>query len=191
MPSLGRRKRDLAFHFERRSRNWQNLPEIEPSSFPEFAQRMVPFCRGTEKSMTSNKDHLPANGIWWKLEDGDTCPECKGQRLNEISRNIVLYGPQGIRLSLPEVLALNPSGIFPFSRAKVEKQQKPILHAILPGILERPALWKKSDNYLSMDRETSSLSGEAQRIRSVINSAQTYLACSRPRRTFHRSPSGR
>ena len=102
-------------------------------------------------------------------------------RLNEISRNIVLYGPQGIRLSLPEVLALNPSGILSFLKGlKVEKQQKPILHAILPGILERLGFMEKVGlDYLSMDRETSSLSGERLKESGwPVNSAQTYLACS-------------
>ena len=144
-------------------------PEIEPALLSWNSPKgWCPFCRGYGRIYEKHKDHLPANGIWWKLEDGDTCPECKGERLNETSRNIVLYGSKGIRLSLPEALRLSPSGIVSFLKGlKVEKKQKPILEAILPGILERLGFMEKVGlDYLSLDRETSSLSGgEAQRIR--------------------------
>ena len=147
----------------------KTYPEIEPALLSWNSPKgWCPFCRGYGKILDKHKDHLPANGLWWKLEDGDTCPECKGDRLNEISRNIVLYGPQGTRLSLPEVLRLSPSGILSFLKGlKVEKKQKPILRAILPGIVERLGFMEKVGlDYLSLDRETSSLSGgEAQRIR--------------------------
>ena len=40
------------------------------------------------------KDDLPATGNWWKMEDGEKCKDCKGERLNVISRNVVLYGAE-------------------------------------------------------------------------------------------------
>ena len=165
--ALGRRRRDLAFHFEVDPATGKTYPKSARSSSWNSPKDGAPFVVGT-KNPRKHKDHLPANGLWWKLEDGDTCPECKGDRLNEISRNIVLYGPQGTRLSLPEVLRLSPSGILSFLKGlKVEKKQKPILRAILPGIVERLGFMEKVGlDYLSLDRETSSLSGgEAQRIR--------------------------
>ena len=47
------------------------------------------------------KDDLPATGKWWKMEDGETCSECKGDRLNPISRNIVLYDKKDNKISMP------------------------------------------------------------------------------------------
>ena len=167
--ALGRRKRDLAFHFERRSRNWQNLPgDRALSSFLEFAQRMVPFCRGYGKILTSTKTIYRLTAFGGSLRTEIPAPNAKVNRLNEISRNIVLYGPQGTRLSLPEVLALNPSGILSFLKGlKVEKNKNQSSMQSFPGILERLGFMEKVGlDYLSMDRETSSLSGgEAQRIR--------------------------
>jgi excinuclease ABC subunit A len=160
--------------------NWHSTSRVDPATgktYPEIEPALLswnspkgwcPFCRGYGKIYEKHKDHLPANGIWWKLKDGDTCPECKGERLNQTSRNIVLYGSQGTRFSLPEALRLSPSGISTFLKnLKVEKNQKPIVEAILPGILERLGFMEKVGlDYLSLDRETSSLSGgEAQRIR--------------------------
>jgi excinuclease ABC subunit A len=147
----------------------ESYPEIEPALLSWNSPKgWCPFCHGYGRIYDKQKDQLPDNGIWWKLADGDTCPECKGDRLNHISRNIVLYGPKGNRFSLPEALRLSPSGIIAFLKGlKVEKKQKPIMDAILPGILERLGFMEKVGlDYLSLDRETSSLSGgEAQRIR--------------------------
>ena len=128
------------------------------SSF-RVAQRMVPFVVGTESPRQAQG---PTTMV--KLEDGDTCPECKGDRLNEISPDIVLYGPQGTRLSLPEV-QVDPSGSF-FSRGlESRKKQKPILRAILPGIVERLGFMEKSVWTICRWIMKLLLSGEAQRIR--------------------------
>ena len=172
----------------------KTYPEIEPSLLSWNSPKgWCPFCRGYGKILDKHKDHLPANGLWWKLEDGDTCPECKGDRLNEISRNIVLSGPQGTRLSLPEVLRLSPSGILSFQGLESRKKAKANPSAILPGIVERLGFMEKVGlDYLSSDRETSSLSGERLK-ESVWPSTRFELigraVCSR--RTLHRSSPGR
>ena len=114
------------------------------------------------------KDDLPANGDWWKLEDGSTCPKCEGQRLNTIARNVVLESKKNKTLTLPQLLALSPSDVVKFINSlKVPALQKPILETIVPEIEERLNFMEKVGlGYLSLDRETSSLSGgEAQRIR--------------------------
>jgi excinuclease ABC subunit A len=144
-------------------------PEIEPSLLSWNSPKgWCPFCRGYGKIYDKMKDRLPANEKWWLLSDGDTCPECQGERLNQVSRNIVLAGPEGSRMSLPQILALTPVTAADFlKKITVGKSQKPIVQAILPEILERMSFMEKVGlDYLSLDRETSSLSGgESQRIR--------------------------
>jgi len=71
-------------------------------------------------------------------------------------------------MSLPQMLALTPLAVGEFlKKLKVGKSQGPIVQAILPEILERLSFMGKVGlDYLSLDRETSSLSGgESQRIR--------------------------
>jgi excinuclease ABC subunit A len=147
----------------------ETYPEIEPSLLSWNSPKgWCPFCRGYGKIYDKMKDHLPANEKWGLLSDGDTCPECQGGRLNQVSRNIVLAGPSGSRMSLPQILALTPVTAADFlKKITVEKNQNPIVQAILPEILERMSFMEKVGlDYLSLDRETSSLSGgESQRIR--------------------------
>ena len=114
------------------------------------------------------KDDLPATGKWWQMEDGETCSECKGDRLNVISRNIVIYDNKDNNISMPHLLKQSPDQIISFLQSiKLEKRLNSIAGAIIPEIMERLKFMKKVGlDYLSLDRETSSLSGgEAQRIR--------------------------
>lgn len=147
----------------------ETYPEIEPSLLSWNSPKgWCPICRGYGKIYEKMKDRLPATGKWWLLSDGATCPECQGDRLNEISRNIVLNGPKGTCMSLPQILALTPQAVGDFLKEmKVGESQKLIVQAILPEILERLSFMEKVGlDYLSLHRETSSLSGgESQRIR--------------------------
>ena len=174
----------------------KTYPEIEPALLSWNSPKgWCPFCRGYGKILDKHKDHLPANGLWWKLEDGDTCPECKGDRLNEISRNIVLYGPQGTRLSLPEVLRLSPSGILSFLKGlKVEKKQKPILQGNPSRNCGKARLYGKSRfglfvagsrNFFAFGgRGSKNPFGQSTRFELIGRAV-----CSR--RTLHRSSPGR
>ena len=126
------------------------------------------YCRGYGKIYEWMKEELPANGKWWQMEDGETCTECKGERLNPIARNIVLYDGKKNKLSLPQLLRPTPEEIISFlQNIKLEKRVQTIAAAIIPEIIEKLSFMKKVGlDYLSLDRETSSLSGgEAQRIR--------------------------
>ena len=60
------------------------------------------------------KDDLPASGKWWNMSDGQICPECEGDRLNPISRNIVLVGKRNNLMSLPQLLRNTPVQIITF-----------------------------------------------------------------------------
>ena len=149
--------------------NGKAYPELEPSFFSwNSAKGRCSYCKGYGKIYDWMKDDLPANGDWWKLEDGSTCPKCEGQRLNTIARNVVLESKKNKTLTLPQLLALSPSDVVKFINSlKVPTLQKPILETIVPEIEERLNFMEKVGlGYLSLDRETSSLSGgEAQRIR--------------------------
>jgi excinuclease ABC subunit A len=122
---------------------------------------------GTETSF----DHLD------DLEDGATCPDCCGKRLNALSSAVKL--PLKLRIkdyklglsenvSLPELLKLTPSQLLlVLKNLKTSKRLKPVLDELLPEIEERMRFMDRVGlNYLSLDRATATLSGgEAQRIR--------------------------
>ena len=149
--------------------NGESYPELEPSLLSWNSQRgWCVFCRGYGKIYDWMKDDLPANGDWWSLENGDICPECKGERLNQISRNIVLKGKGNKLVSLPKLLSFTPDEIICFLKSlKLDPRAKLIASAIVPEVLDRLNFMNNVGlNYLSLNRETSSLSGgEAQRIR--------------------------
>ena len=149
--------------------NGKAYPELEPSFFSwNSAKGRCSYCKGYGKIYDWMKEDLPACGEWWKLEDGSTCPKCDGQRLNQIARNVVLESKKNKMLTLPQLLSLPPASVIDFLNSlKIPPLQKPILETILPEISERLSFMEKVGlGYLTLDRETSSLSGgEAQRIR--------------------------
>jgi excinuclease ABC subunit A len=163
------------------------FPELDPKHFSWNSPRgWCPTCRGygqlfdwmssealddlgtgTETSF----DHLD------DLEDGATCPDCCGKRLNALSSAVKL--PLKLRIkdyklglsenvSLPELLKLTPSQLLlVLKNLKTSKRSKPVLDELLPEIEERMRFMDRVGlNYLSLDRATATLSGgEAQRIR--------------------------
>ena len=147
----------------------ESYPELEPSLLSWNSSRgWCSFCRGYGRIYEWMKDDLPASGKWWNMSDGQICPECEGDRLNPISRNIVLVGKRNNLMSLPQLLKNTPVDIITFlSSLKHEKRLESIASAVVPEILERLKFMNEIGlDYLSLDRETSSLSGgEAQRIR--------------------------
>ncbi|MEJ6522976.1 MAG: excinuclease ABC subunit UvrA [Opitutales bacterium] len=151
------------------SSNGESYPTLEPSLLSwNSARGWCTFCKGYGKIYQWMKDDLPATGKWWKMEDGETCTECKGERLNLISRNVVLYGAKKKKLSFPHLLQLTPEEIIVFLKSvQLSERLETVAHAIIPEIIERLQFMKKVGlDYLSLNRETSSLSGgEAQRIR--------------------------
>ncbi len=144
-------------------------PDLEPALLSWNSPRgWCSFCRGYGRIFDWMKDDLPASGDWWNLQDGDVCPSCKGQRLAEVGRNVYLNSKDSPCLSLPELLSLSSVEVIRFLRSiQVTKAQRPIVEIILPEVLERLSFMGEVGlDYLSLDRETSSLSGgESQRIR--------------------------
>jgi excinuclease ABC subunit A len=144
-------------------------PDLEPSLFSwNSAKGRCSYCKGYGKIYDWMKEDLPASGDWWKIQNGGLCPKCNGQRLGPIARNVILESEENKTFSLPELLSLPPSKISDFlSSLKIKITEKPILQSIIPEITDRLGFMKKVGlEYLTLDRETSSLSGgEAQRIR--------------------------
>ena len=144
-------------------------PDLEPALFSwNSAKGRCSYCKGYGKIYDWMKEDLPASGDWWKIEDGSICPKCDGQRLGPTARNVKLESREQKQLSLPELLSLPPSKITDFlTSLKIKVSEKPILQSIIPEITDRLGFMKKVGlEYLTLDRETSSLSGgEAQRIR--------------------------
>ncbi len=151
------------------SETGESYPELEPSSLSWNSSRgWCMTCRGYGRIYDWMKDDLPAKGKWWQMEDGEICSDCDGQRLNSIGRNVVIKSSNGKAFSLPDILKLTPPEVILFFKnIKLNKRSMSVANAIIPEVIERLSFMNNVGlNYLSLDRETSSLSGgEAQRIR--------------------------
>ena len=147
----------------------ESYPDLEPSYLSwNSAKGWCESCKGYGRIFDWMKDDLPANGNWWNLKDGETCPECRGERLSALGRNVLLKDKFNQEFSLPKLMNLSPKDLISFlSHLKIEKKKLVILDAILPEIIDRLKFMEKVGlDYLTLDRETTSLSGgEAQRIR--------------------------
>jgi excinuclease ABC subunit A len=171
------------------------FPELDPKHFSWNSPRgWCPTCHGygqlfdwmaneTLDESGSGKgnslDHLD------DYEDGATCPDCQGARLNALSRAVRLplkanrsahtksaqetnafSVPDSV--SLPELLSLTPSQLLAtLKRIKKDKRSAAVLDELLPEIEERMHFMDRVGlDYLGLDRATATLSGgEAQRIR--------------------------
>ena len=143
----------------------ESYPKLEPSLLSwNSARGWCQMCKGYGRIYEWMKDELPASGKWWQIEDGEICSECQGERLNPIARKVVLITNNDEPFSLPEILKLTPSEIFNFLKCL---KSNSITKAIIPEVVQRLKFMERVGlNYLSLDRESSSLSGgEAQRIR--------------------------
>ena len=163
------------------------FPELDPKHFSWNSPRgWCTTCRGYGQLfdwMSAEAREEPATGTKTSfdhlddLEDGATCPDCCGKRLNALSSAVKLPLKSRIKdyklglsenVSLPELLKLSPSQLLlVLKNLKTNKRSKPVLDELLPEIEERMRFMDRVGlNYLSLDRATATLSGgEAQRIR--------------------------
>ncbi len=155
------------------------FPELDPKHFSWNSPRgWCPTCRGygqifdwMANEEDSTVDHLD------DLDDGATCPDCEGARLNELSRAVRLplkaqktgrTSKVQASVSLPELLSLTPSQLLnTLKHIKKDKRSTAVLDELLPEIEERMRFMDRVGlDYLGLDRATATLSGgEAQRIR--------------------------
>ncbi|PXA03082.1 excinuclease ABC subunit A [Coraliomargarita sinensis] len=172
----------------------QAFPELDPKHFSWNSPRgWCPTCRGYGQLfdwMSSEEDSRIGHPDPNDYENGGTCPDCQGARINELSRAVRLplkasrkversipsaastdsrlSAKTAPTVSLPELLSLTPSKLLTALKAvKTTKRTKPILDELLPEIEERMRFMDRVGlGYLELDRATATLSGgEAQRIR--------------------------
>jgi excinuclease ABC subunit A len=154
------------------------FPELDPKNFSwNSARGWCSSCRGYGQIFDwMSKDEAAAIDVPDGVEDGDTCPDCNGARLNPLSRTVKLLLKASNNkqcttnnaVSLPELLALTPNELIDtLKRVKTDKRSGPVLEELLPEIEERLRFMDRVGlNYLGLDRATATLSGgEAQRIR--------------------------
>ncbi len=162
----------------------ESFPELDPKNFSFNSPRgWCPACRGhgrifpwmLEPEEDDENDplaRLRAFGIDSAedvSDEGQPCPECRGERLNRIGRAVKL--PLRGRLpplSLPGLLRGTPAQLLANLRSlELDARGRLITRDIVPQIEERlKFLDHVGLGYLSLDRPTETLSGgEAQRIR--------------------------
>ncbi len=154
------------------------FPELDPKNFSwNSARGWCPSCRGYGQIFDwMSKDEEAAIDLPDGVEDGDTCPDCNGARLNPLSCAVKLplkaahnkQDSTNNSVSLPELLALTPNElIHTLKHVKTDKRSGPVLAELMPEIEERLRFMDRVGlNYLGLDRATATLSGgEAQRIR--------------------------
>ncbi|MEX2044921.1 MAG: excinuclease ABC subunit A, partial [Opitutus sp.] len=184
----------------------ESFPELEPKNFSFNSPRgWCPTCRGHGRVFPwmieaggDDDDDDPAARLREfgmdsaddMSDDGQPCPECRGARLNRISRAVKLHFRENSRkggrsaarirssavptkasahtLSLPDLLRSTPSQLLAsLRRLDLDSRGKLIVRDIVPQIEERLRFLDHVGlGYLSLDRPTGTLSGgEAQRIR--------------------------
>ncbi len=161
----------------------ESFPELDPKDFSfNSARGWCPRCRGygkvypwMAKPGEEEEDEDAARLLHLglaadeKAEGGEVCPDCRGERLNRISRAVKLH-LRGRRepISLPALLACPPSQLLANLEAlDLDLRGRLVTRDIVPQIRERLRFMDHVGlGYLSLDRPTKTLSGgEAQRIR--------------------------
>jgi excinuclease ABC subunit A len=161
----------------------ESFPELDPKDFSFNSPRgWCPTCRGygriypwmaepDDERSDENAERLRQLGLGGDEGGGDgaPCPDCRGERLNRVSRAVRLHF-RGRRppLSLPSLLACPPSELIANLEAlDLDERGRLVTRDIVPQIRERLRFMGNVGlGYLSLDRPTKTLSGgEAQRIR--------------------------
>lgn len=145
------------------------FPELDPKHLSWNSPKgWCPTCHGHGRYY----DWMRASEDYPKIDehvpDGAICPECHGERLNLISRNVKIHTKSGESFSLPKLLGLTPSKLLEvLNNLALDDRGQQIVKELLPQITERLQFMDQVGlDYLSLDRSSSTLSGgEAQRIR--------------------------
>jgi excinuclease ABC subunit A len=160
----------------------ESFPELDPKDFSfNSARGWCPTCRGygriypwmvkpEDEEEDENAERLRELGLTGDEDnEGVACPDCKGERLNRVSRAVKLH-LKGRRpaLSLPALLACPPSALLKnLENLDLDERGRLVTRDIVPQIRERLKFMDHVGlGYLALDRPTKTLSGgEAQRIR--------------------------
>ncbi|MCJ7830007.1 MAG: excinuclease ABC subunit UvrA, partial [Desulfobacterales bacterium] len=115
-----------------------------------------------QRRYTETDSHLTREEIK-RFMNFQPCPECRGAKLNRVSRSVTIGGK-----AIHEISALSISKALGFLRdLRLEGQQAVIAGRIIKEIIERLGFLERVGlEYLTLDRPASTLSGgESQRIR--------------------------
>lgn len=145
------------------------FPELDPKHFSWNSPKgWCPTCHGHGRYYDWMRTSEEYPKIDENIPDGAICPECHGERLNIISRNVKIHTKKGQTFSLPQLLELTPSQLLEaLNTLALDERGEQIVKEIIPQITERLQFMDKVGlDYLSLDRSSSTLSGgESQRIR--------------------------
>lgn len=157
----------------------RSFPQLDPKNFSyNSSQGWCPKCRGfgelfylPEVERGANADSVEESWYSW-ADKRETCPECRGSRLNAVARAVRLRLDAGSRSAdAPTVQDMGRWSVDEarrwFETVKAEGRAGEIARDILPEIRERlKFLCEVGLGYLQMSRSVTTLSGgEAQRIR--------------------------
>ncbi|HZP59242.1 MAG TPA: excinuclease ABC subunit A, partial [Opitutaceae bacterium] len=162
----------------------ESFPELDPKHFSFNSPKgWCPACRGhgrifpwmlepEDEESEDPLERLRAFGVESVddvSDEGQPCPECRGERLNRVARAVKLhFQKKSPPLSLPALLRATPCGLQAHLRAlDLDARGRLVTQDIVPQIEERLRFLDHVGlGYLSLDRPTATLSGgEAQRIR--------------------------
>ncbi|MGC9451010.1 MAG: excinuclease ABC subunit UvrA [Oceanipulchritudo sp.] len=145
------------------------FPDLDPKDFSWNAPRgWCPVCRGHGAIYPWMEEDERFDLVNESVGEAEVCPECRGERLNIVSRSVFLTTDKGIRYNLPQLLRLPPGELLETLQSlDLDTRDRAILKEVYPEVSERLQFMDEVGlQYLALDRPTITLSGgEAQRIR--------------------------
>jgi excinuclease ABC subunit A len=157
----------------------KSYPVLDPKMFSyNSAQGWCPTCRGfgelfylPEVDRGARADAIEESWFEWQEGNRETCPDCKGARLNPLARAVRLHWRRGTTMPYPNIDFFGQASVEDaaefFQKIKIGGREGEIARDILPEIRERlKFLCEVGLHYLQLGRSVTTLSGgEAQRIR--------------------------
>lgn len=146
------------------------FPDLDPKHFSWNSPKgWCPTCHGLGRIYDETiKDNTDSIDQIIEASHSELCPDCKGARLNEVSRAVKVPLKGNKSISLPEVLELTPSKLMEcIKNFDLDRRGEEIIKDLIPQIHERLQFMDQVGlEYLTLDRSSNTLSGgEAQRIR--------------------------
>lgn len=163
---------------------------LDPKIFSyNSAQGWCPTCRGfgelfylPEVDRGARADAIEESWFEWQEGNRESCPDCKGARLNPVARAVRLHWPisaarklkrytEGLSSPYPNIDFFGQASVEDawefFQKVKLKGREAEIARDILPEISERLKFLREVGlHYLQLGRSVTTLSGgEAQRIR--------------------------
>lgn len=145
----------------------RSFPELDPRLF-SYNNKIgwCPACKGSGFALTESEFSLEDDQsveLEMSEKDHELCPECQGQRLNEVARSVLFQG-----MSIAQITAKTvDDALDALCSIKLKGREKAVGSDAVAEIVSRlKFLQKVGLGYMALDRAAPTLSGgEAQRIR--------------------------